>query len=315
MNQVQFEEKCREVVESCSQVIAGKEQEIKLVLISFLCSGHVLLEDLPGTGKTTLLKVFAKTIGQECKRIQFTPDLLPSDITGIRFYNQKTGEFMFQKGPLFCNLILADEINRATPRTQSSLLEAMEEHQISADGETYRLEEPFFVMATQNPVESYGTFPLPEAQMDRFFMRLSLGYMKREQEMAVICGKESAQKLTDIEPVLTKDEIVQMKEYIRQITVHPDVLSYLMDIIEKTRSDRKFAAGVSTRGAIALYRASQAFAAVQGREFVIPEDVKELAPYVLSHRILAKGVTDSADVVRFVKKLISEIPVPLEKSL
>lgn len=315
MNQVEFEEKCREVVESCSQVIVGKEQEIKLVLISFLCSGHVLLEDLPGTGKTTLLKVFAKTIGQACKRIQFTPDLLPSDITGIRFYNQKTGEFMFQKGPLFCNLILADEINRATPRTQSSLLEAMEEHQISADGETYRLEEPFFVMATQNPVESYGTFPLPEAQMDRFFMRLSLGYMKREQEMAVICGKESAQKLTDIEPVLTKDEIVQMKEYIKQITVHPDVLSYLMDIIEKTRSDGKFAAGVSTRGAIALYRASQAFAAVQGREFVIPEDVKELAPYVLSHRILAKGVTDSADVVRFVKKLISEIPVPLEKSL
>lgn len=315
MNQVQFEEKCRKVVESCSQVIVGKEQEIKLVLISFLCSGHVLLEDLPGTGKTTLLKVFAKTIGQECKRIQFTPDLLPSDITGIRFYNQKTGEFTFQKGPLFSNLILADEINRATPRTQSSLLEAMEEHQISADGETYRLEEPFFVMATQNPVESYGTFPLPEAQMDRFFMRLSLGYMKREQEMAVICGKESAQKLTDIEPVLTKDEIVQMKEYIRQVTVHPDVLSYLMDIIEKTRLDGKFAAGVSTRGAIALYRASQAFAAVQGREFVIPEDVKELAPYVLSHRILAKGVTDSADVVRFVKKLILEIPVPLEKSL
>ncbi|MDO4325814.1 MAG: MoxR family ATPase [bacterium] len=315
MNQVQFEEKCREVVKSCSKVIVGKEQEIKLILISFLCSGHVLLEDLPGTGKTTLLKVFAKTIGQECKRIQFTPDLLPSDITGIRFYNQKTGEFIFQKGPLFSNLILADEINRATPRTQSSLLEAMEEHQISADGETYRLEEPFFVMATQNPVESYGTFPLPEAQMDRFFMRLSLGYMKREQEMAVICGKESMQKLTDIEPVLTKDEIVQMKEYIKQVTVHPDVLSYLMDIIEKTRADGKFAAGVSTRGAIALYRASQAFAAVQGREFVIPEDVKELAPYVLSHRILAKGVTDSADVVRFVKKLVFEVPVPLEKSV
>lgn len=315
MNQVQFEEKCREVVKSCSKVIVGKEQEIKLILISFLCSGHVLLEDLPGTGKTTLLKVFAKTIGQECKRIQFTPDLLPSDITGIRFYNQKTGEFTFQKGPLFSNLILADEINRATPRTQSSLLEAMEEHQISADGETYRLEEPFFVMATQNPVESYGTFPLPEAQMDRFFMRLSLGYMKREQEMAVICGKESMQKLTDIEPVLTKDEIVQMKEYIKQVTVHPDVLSYLMDIIEKTRADGKFAAGVSTRGAIALYRASQAFAAVQGREFVIPEDVKELAPYVLSHRILAKGVTDSADVVRFVKRLVFEVPVPLEKSV
>lgn len=315
MNQMQFEEKCREVVESCSKVIVGKEQEIKLVFISFLCSGHVLLEDLPGTGKTTLLKVFAKTIGQECKRIQFTPDLLPSDITGIRFYNQKTGEFTFQKGPLFSNLILADEINRATPRTQSSLLEALEEHQISADGETYRLEEPFFVMATQNPVESYGTFPLPEAQMDRFFMRLSLGYMKREQEMAVIRGQESAQKLTDITPAVTEEEIAQMKAYIRQVSVHADVLSYLMDIVEKTRSDGKFAAGVSTRGAIALYKASQAFAALQGREFVIPEDVRELAPYVLSHRILAKGVTNSEDMVRSVRKLVSEIPVPLEKSL
>ena len=256
----------------------GKESAIELILISFLCSGHVLLEDVPGTGKTMLLRAFAKTIGSDFKRIQFTPDLLPSDLTGINFYNQKSGEFEFRKGPLFTNMVLADEINRATPRTQSSLLEAMEESQITVDGTTYPMGEPFFVMATQNPVESYGTFPLPEAQLDRFFMKISLGYMTREQEMAVISRTSSTDILKTLTPVLTLDEIKEMKEQFRQVRVQKDVLGYMMDIVEKTRTESRFVTGVSTRGAIALYKASQAKAALAGRDYVIPEDVLAVMP-------------------------------------
>ena len=203
--------KCRDrVIENCSKVIVGKDDAISLVLTCFLCSGHVLLEDVPGTGKTMLLRSFAKTIGGDFKRIQFTPDLLPSDLTGIQFYNQKSGEFQFRPGPLFSNIVLADEINRATPRTQSSLLEAMEEHQISVDGQTTRLEEPFMVMATQNPLESYGTFPLPEAQIDRFFMRLKLGYMTREQEISVISRVSTIDIVDSLECVITPEEIAEM---------------------------------------------------------------------------------------------------------
>ncbi len=307
-----FKENTERVVESCSRVIVGKEESIRLILISFLCSGHVLLEDVPGTGKTMLLKAFAKTVGSRFKRIQFTPDLLPSDLTGINYYNQKTGEFQFRKGPLFSNVILADEINRATPRTQSSLLEAMEEKQITVDGVTYPMDEPFFVMATQNPVESYGTFPLPEAQLDRFFMKISLGYMKREQEMKVISRPSSEALLLELAPVLTPEEIQEMKAELTIVLVHEDVLGYMMDIVEKTRTESRFMTGVSTRGAIALYKASQAMAASMGREFVIPEDVKHVAPCVLSHRIISKGSESFADARSYLKKLVDTIPVPLE---
>ncbi len=307
-----FKENTERVVESCSRVIVGKEESIRLILISFLCSGHVLLEDVPGTGKTMLLKAFAKTVGSRFKRIQFTPDLLPSDLTGINYYNQKTGEFQFRKGPLFSNVILADEINRATPRTQSSLLEAMEEKQITVDGVTYPMDEPFFVMATQNPVESYGTFPLPEAQLDRFFMKISLGYMKREQEMKVISRPSSEALLLELAPVLTPEEIQEMKAELTKVLVHEDVLGYMMDIVEKTRTESRFMTGVSTRGAIALYKASQAMAASMGREFVIPEDVKHVAPCVLSHRIISKGSESFADARSYLKKLVDTIPVPLE---
>ena len=307
-----FKENGAKVVESCSKVIVGKEEEIKLIFVSFLCSGHVLLEDVPGTGKTMLLRAFAKTVGSDFKRIQFTPDLLPSDLTGINFYNQKSGEFEFRKGPLFTNIVLADEINRATPRTQSSLLEAMEEAQITVDGTTYPMAEPFFVMATQNPIESYGTFPLPEAQLDRFFMKISLGYMTREQEMAVISRPSSADLLKALTPVLTADEIKKMKAQFPMVRVHKDVLSYMMDIIEKTRTESRFVTGVSTRGAIALYKASQAKAALEGRDYVIPEDVLAVAPYVLSHRIISKGAESFADAKLYLNRMIETIPVPME---
>ena len=307
-----FKENGAKVVESCSKVIVGKEEEIKLIFVSFLCSGHVLLEDVPGTGKTMLLRAFAKTVGSDFKRIQFTPDLLPSDLTGINFYNQKSGEFEFRKGPLFTNIVLADEINRATPRTQSSLLEAMEEAQITVDGTTYPMAEPFFVMATQNPIESYGTFPLPEAQLDRFFMKISLGYMTREQEMAVISRPSSADLLKALTLVLTADEIKEMKAQFPMVRVHKDVLSYMMDIIEKTRTESRFVTGVSTRGAIALYKASQAKAALEGRDYVIPEDVLAVAPYVLSHRIISKGAESFADAKLYLNRMIETIPVPME---
>ena len=312
MDYRQFKEYGEKVVESCSKVIVGKEEAIKLIFISFLCSGHVLLEDVPGTGKTMLLKAFAKTVGSGFKRIQFTPDLLPSDLTGINYYNQKSGEFEFRKGPLFTNIVLADEINRATPRTQSSLLEAMEEAQITVDGTTYPMDEPFFVMATQNPIESYGTFPLPEAQLDRFFMKISLGYMTREQEMAVISRPSSADLLKTLSPVLTAEEIKDMKAQFLQVRVHKDVLSYMMDIIEKTRTESRFVTGVSTRGAIALYKASQAKAALEGRDYVIPEDILAVAPYVLSHRIISKGAESFADAKLYLNRMIETIPVPME---
>jgi len=312
MDYKRFKEVGEKVVESCSKVIVGKEDAIKLIFVSFLCSGHVLLEDVPGTGKTMLLKAFAKTVGSDFKRIQFTPDLLPSDLTGINYYNQKSGEFEFRKGPLFTNIVLADEINRATPRTQSSLLEAMEEAQITVDGTTYPMAEPFFVMATQNPVESYGTFPLPEAQLDRFFMKISLGYMTRAQEMAVISRPSSADLLRMLEPVLTVEEIKDMKAQFPQVRVHNDVLGYMMDIVEKTRTESRFVTGVSTRGAIALYKASQAKAALEGRDYVIPEDVLAVAPYVLSHRIISKGAESFEDAKMYLNRMIETIPVPLE---
>ena len=259
-----------------------------------------------------LLRAFAKTIGSDFKRIQFTPDLLPSDLTGINFYNQKSGEFEFRKGPLFTNIVLADEINRATPRTQSSLLEAMEESQITVDGTTYPMGEPFFVMATQNPVESYGTFPLPEAQLDRFFMKISLGYMTREQEMEVISRASSSDILKTLTPVLTLDEIKEMKEQFRQVRVQKDVLGYMMDIVAKTRTESRFVTGVSTRGAIAFYKASQAKAALAGRDYVIPEDVLAVMPYVLSHRIISRGAESFEDAKKYMSKLVEDIPVPLE---
>lgn len=300
-----FEHYRDKVLENCTKVIVGKDDVITLVLTSFICSGHVLLEDVPGTGKTMLLRAFAKTVGGDFKRIQFTPDLLPSDLTGINFYNQKCGEFEFRPGPLFSNIVLADEINRATPRTQSSLLEAMEERQITVDGKTMKLEEPFMVMATQNPLESYGTFPLPDAQTDRFFMRLSLGYMTREQELGVISRPSTVNIIENLEQTVTAEETQYVRSAYVETKVSADVLGYMMDLVEATRKINNFVTGVSTRGAMALYKASQVTALLNGRDYVIPEDVKYVAPHVLGHRI-------SNDGAKWIKQILQEVPVPME---
>ncbi len=308
-----FTEYREKVVSSVSRAIVGKERQIELVLNAFVCSGHVLLEDVPGTGKTMLLRAFAKSMGGAFRRVQFTPDLLPSDLTGINFFSQKTGEFEFRKGPLFADVVLADEINRATPRTQSALLEAMEERQISVDGDTYPLGEDFIVMATQNPLESYGTFPLPEAQVDRFFMKLSLGYMTRLQEMQVLTRQATTDIIAEIQPVVTREETHYVKTHFREVEVGTDVRNYLMDLVEKTRKESQFISGVSTRGALALYKACQVNAAFAGRDYVLPEDIRDVARPVLGHRIFSGGGARAQEAELLLDRIIGEIPVPLEK--
>lgn len=307
---IQFKER---VIANCSKIILGKEDVIEKVAISFLCGGHVLLEDMPGTGKTMLFRAFAKTVGGEFKRMQFTPDVMPSDVIGINFYNMKIGDFELRKGPVFTNILLADEINRATPRTQSSLLEAMAEGQVSMDGTTHQLPEPFMVAATQNPLESHGTFPLPEAQMDRFFMRLSLGYMNRAEELEVMARKSTIALIDKLSCVVSEEEIRTLKEEYHHVTVHEVVADYMMNIIEATRNHGEIMVGASTRGAIALYEASQVLAVFRGRDYVLPEDVKEVAPAILAHRLTYRGIFGQREGSIVFEKLLQEIPVPTEE--
>ena len=299
------------LLESCGKVILGKEEAIRRIGVCLIASGHILIEDLPGTGKTMLLRAFARCIGGEFRRIQFTPDVLPSDLTGIHFYNQKEGVFEFRRGPLFANVVLADEINRAVPRSQSALLEVMEERQISIDGETYPLEEPYIVMATQNPIESYGTFPLPEAQLDRFFMKLSLGYMSPEQEKEVLRRADTKDIIGTLSPIVTAEELAELRRAFREVEVSEPVADYIMSIITATRRSDRLAYGVSARGSLALYKAAQISAAMEGRSFVIPEDVKANAVPVLAHR-LAVVTSSHLDPEEYVRQLLEELPVPVE---
>ncbi len=299
------------VIANVSKVIVGKEREIELLLVAFLAGGHVLLEDVPGMGKTMLIKAFAKTLDLQFKRIQFTPDLLPSDITGINFYNQKSGDFQFREGPLFANIVLADEINRATPRTQSALLEAMEEKQITVDGETRKLQLPFMVLATQNPVESFGTFPLPEAQLDRFFMRFGLGYPSKEEEKDII-KRNVGNPLEAIGPVADSQELEYIFANLAAVSIQDDVMDYLLDIVGETRNKDSIQLGVSPRGAIALFKACQAYAAINGRDYILPEDIKYLAPPVLNHRIISRGAANMDKSLDLIEGTVASVEVPLE---
>ncbi|MGN1410975.1 MAG: AAA family ATPase [Oscillospiraceae bacterium] len=268
--------------------VFGKDEIISKSVITLICGGHLLLDDIPGTAKTTLAKSIAQSIGGKFKRVQFTPDLLPSDITGIYFYNQKTGEFILRKGAIFTNIILADEINRATPRTQSSLLECMEERQVSIDGNTFNLESPFFVIATQNPIENFGTYPLPEAQLDRFLMCLTLGYPERMAEDEILKQYSDRTIPEEISPVVTVDELISAQNEVKNIKISNDVRKYILDLIEVTRTHKDIQLGISTRGAIALMRASQVVASINDRDFVCPEDVSYIFKDVVAHRLILK---------------------------
>ncbi|HHV25927.1 MoxR family ATPase [Anaerosalibacter bizertensis] len=301
------------IIKNVSKVVIGKDNIIELLIVALISGGHVLLEDIPGVGKTMLVKAFAKTLGLPFKRIQFTPDLLPSDITGINYFNQKIDDFQFRPGPLFANIVLADEINRATPRTQSSLLEAMEEKQITVDGETRVLNIPFMVLATQNPVESYGTFPLPEAQLDRFFMRISMGYPTREEEKEVIFRKPSSNIIDDLPTIVSQDELDYVLNNYGKVKITEDVMDYILDIVEATRNNSKIQLGVSPRGSIALFKACQSYAAINGRDYIIPEDVKELCPYVFNHRILIRGASDIKTSKDILSNILNHIKVPVEE--
>src|SRR3989442_11255294 len=281
------QEATRAVRQNASRVIVGKEEVIDLLMAALLCEGHVLFEDVPGIGKTTLAKTLARSLGCTFQRIQFTPDLLPSDITGITFFNQKKGEFEFRPGPLLAQVVLADEINRATPRTQSALLEAMEERQMSIERETVILPRPFIVVATQNPIELEATFPLPEAQLDRFLMRLRLDYPSQSEERLILQRFKEEQPLEEVQPVLSADRLKVLQSMIRRIRVDPSIETYIVELVRATRNHNGVELGVSPRGTLALYRASQAYAAIHGRSYTIPDDVKHIAPSVLAHRMIA----------------------------
>lgn len=299
------------VLENVGKVIIGKDKEIELLLIAFLSEGHILLEDLPGMGKTMMVRSFSKTLDLPFKRIQFTPDLLPGDITGVSFYNQKTKDFEFREGPLFSNIVLADEINRATPRTQAALLEAMEERQITVDGETRKLKKPFMVLATQNPIESYGTFPLPEAQMDRFLMRIKLGYPSKAEEKIILLNT-LGEVLENLKTVSDMESIFFMMEEIRKVTISDEVMDYLLDIVRSTREHEEISLGVSPRGSIALFRASQVKAALEGRNYILPEDIQDMAVHTLNHRILLEDASSVEDCIARITMIMREIKVPLE---
>ncbi|GAE32093.1 AAA family ATPase [Halalkalibacter hemicellulosilyticus] len=304
-----------EVIENIERVVVGKRDEIKLSLVAMFAGGHVLLEDVPGVGKTMMVKAIAKSLGAEFKRIQFTPDLLPSDVTGVSIYNQHTQQFEFRRGPVMSHIVLADEINRTSPKTQAALLESLEEGSVTVDGETIKLDKPFFVMATQNPVEYAGTFPLPEAQLDRFLLKLKLGYPDELEEFEVLTRVQYEHPLDQLESVMTTQEVLAIQEDVHNVFVSDDVKEYIVELVQATRKNRLVELGVSPRGTIALMKAAQAFAFIEGREFVIPDDIQYLAPFVLAHRLI---LTDESKMTnkleeQVIHQVLEQVPVPVIK--
>lgn len=301
------------IVDEIEKVIVGKRDTVEATVLGLLCGGHLLIEDVPGVGKTTLAKSVAKCIGGEFRRVQFTPDLLPSDITGSSIFNQNTNLFEFRHGPLFANVVLVDEVNRATPKTQAALLEAMEESQVTTDGVTRALPEPFFVLATQNNIEMTGTYPLPEAQLDRFFARVSIGYPTRESESEILRSQQSAHPVEGLEQVIGLDELVKAQQAVRSIHVAASIRDYIVDIVRQTRESSQLSVGSSPRGSLYLMQAAQAHAALNGSEFVRPDDVKATAERVLGHRIIVRGEVraQGIDGGQIVRQLMQSVPVPV----
>ncbi len=301
--------------ENVGRVIVGKGEVVDLAFIALLCEGHILFEDVPGIGKTTLAKALARSLGCTFRRIQFTPDLLPSDVTGLAVYNQKTQEFEFRAGPLMSQVVLADEINRATPRTQSALLEAMQERQITVDGVTKLLPRPFLILATQNPIELEGTFPLPEAQIDRFFIKLKLGYPSEEEENSILLRFEREEPLDHLQSVIEAAAVTAMQRAVRGVRVESSVREYIIAIARATRAHASVELGASPRGSLHLYRAAQALAALRGRDFVLPDDVKYLTPFVLTHRLIISAQTRlrGRSAEQIVKDVVDSVPVPVEQ--
>jgi MoxR-like ATPase len=305
------QEPAERVAANVERVIVGKHAEVRMALVSLLCEGHILIEDVPGVGKTMLAKALAKSIGCSFRRIQFTPDLLPSDVTGLSIFNQKTQEFEFRPGPIMAQVVLADEINRATPKTQSALLECMEERQATIDGVTYQMPSPFLVIATQNPIEYEGTFALPEAQLDRFMLRLRLGYPKAMEELVILDEQKRVHPLEEISQVLGVDELRQMQSAVKEVYVDQSVAEYIVRLSTATREHPDVYLGASPRGSINLYHASQAYAALDGRDYVIPDDVKALAVAVLAHRLIVKSQASlrEIDPDAIVREIVAQVPI------
>ena len=302
----------RKLQENLGKVIIGKDESVNLTIIAFLCQGHILIEDVPGVGKTMLARSLAKSLGCSFKRIQFTPDMLPSDVTGVSIYNQSSKEFEFRPGPLMAQIVLGDEINRATPKTQSALLEAMEERQMTVDGITHLLPVPFMVMATQNPIEYEGTFPLPEAQLDRFLMRIDLGYTSLRNEIRILEQQQLVHPIMDLKPVVSIEEISKTQQAVKHIHVSDPVKRYIVEIVRETREHPEVYLGASPRGSLGLYRAGQARAAINGRDFVLPEDIKALAPNILPHRLVVSPAARLTDVnaSQILRDVLSSVAVP-----
>jgi MoxR-like ATPase len=305
--------RARRVIDEVERVIVGKTDTVTKSVVTLMSNGHLLIEDIPGVGKTTLAKALSRSIGGDYRRIQFTPDLLPSDITGSSIYNQKTTQFEFRPGPIFGNVVLADEINRATPKTQSALLEAMEEGQVTIEGETHQLPRPFFVIATQNAVEMTGTYPLPEAQLDRFFGRLSLGYPDRDDETAILAQQQSNNPIDSVEQVIELGILLEIQDAVRKVFVHESVRGYIVDVVRATRESNQFLMGSSPRGSLHLMRAAQAHAALRGNEFVRPDDVKSMAAVVLGHRVLGRAELRSRGLTtdQVIEGILDTVPAPL----